>query len=172
MARKRQVSEPHQNRPLGDRKGLGTAGWKQVLVAGLPLLRRQRRWSQQDLADASGLHRETIGRLERSTIEQAAPMEHTLRALALAFNHDDLGAFWTALCAAAAEASQGVWVRLTSQQHELVMKFAQCSPEQQELICVLIAFFRAQVHPRVPGAEPVQEAEALLGLLKHRPSRS
>ena len=99
-------------------------------------------------------------------------MEHTLRALALAFNHDDLADFWTALCAAAAEASQGVWVRLTSQQHELIMKFAQCTPEQQELMHVLIAFFRAQSDPRLPGGEPVRQAEALLGLLKHRPSRS
>lgn len=146
--------------------------WKQALVSGLPRLRRQRHWTQHDLAEACGLHRETIGRLERPGKHTGDPLHHTLRALALAFNHDDLASFWTALCSAAAETTPGIWVYLNVRQHELIMKIEQCTPEQQELMHVLIAFFRAQLHPRLSGSEPLHDAEALLALLKHHPRRS
>ena len=157
--------------PLDDDIEQDEGGWKQALAAGLPRLRRRRHWTQHELADACGLHRETISRLERPGRRQGEPVHGTLRALALAFNHDDLAGFWTALCGAAAEASSGVWARLDLRQHELITKLGECTPEQQELVHVLIAFFRAQLHPQLPGSEPLRDVETLLALLKQRPRR-
>jgi len=165
------VDDGDPEAPLDDTTEQNKSGWKQALAAGLPRLRRRRHWTQHELADACGLHRETIGRLERPGRRHGEPGHSTLRALALAFNHDDLAGFWTALCGAAAEASSGGWVRLDLRQHELITKLGECTPEQQELVHVLIAFFRAQLHPRLPGSEPLRDAEALLALLKQGPRR-
>lgn len=69
---------------------------------GLRRLRRARQWTQQNLAETSGLHRETISRWERDEYT-TAPSEATMSALATAFGFPNTFTFWDALYQAAAD---------------------------------------------------------------------
>jgi transcriptional regulator with XRE-family HTH domain len=150
-------------------RGTHERDWKRALEDGLPRLRHERRWTQQDLAEACGLHRETISRWERPGSTNSHPTNHTLRALALAFNHDDIVDFWTALCGAAAIEQGGSWLRLTTHQHQLVANFTVLTEVQQELVELLMLLFRTRLHGNVRGDRALDDVEALLALAKQRP---
>lgn len=153
----------------GNDAALVARDWNRMLERGLPRLRRQRRWTQHDLAEASGLHRETISRLERPTGSRRHPSYHTLRALALAFNHDDLATFWQTLGNIAADDSAASWVEVTGRERQLIMGFATLTPEGQELIELIVALFRTRLEAHAGGDGVLDDMTALLALLHGRP---
>jgi len=110
-------------------------GWVQLLRGGLPHLRATQGWTQQDLAARSGLHRETIGRLERLAPTANRPSDATLTALASAFGYVQLSDLWTALHATVS-ALEPVHspLRLTTDVQDLIHAYLDCTAEQQQYL--------------------------------------
>ena len=111
---------------------------------GLRRLRRARQWTQQDLAETSGLHPETIGRWERGEYT-TAPSEATMSALATAFGFPSTFTLWDALyqAAAADEADAAEVVRVDRGTRRVVQMYLALSEPRRLYIESLVLHWHA-----------------------------
>ncbi len=109
-----------------------TDDWERVLKLGLAKLRGTRGWTQDDLAERSGLHRRTIIRLEQPEAPHSHPNRETITALARAFGYVRLSDLWIVLQEAAAATPDAPLV-VGERVRQMVLAFLDCSPRQQQV---------------------------------------
>lgn len=145
---------------------LGTGSeWLQLLAQSLEALRRVREMTQQDLADQSGLNRETIGRIERGLVRTKL-QQSTVSALAAAFGYATLSQFWEALQRARDTAivrGSGT-LALDVRTYRILTAFQELSPIQKDLVEAVVTQLLANIRAQRTGEESLCNLPNFVGL--------
>ncbi len=128
--------------------------WLVLLHQGLDSLRRSHELTQQQLAEASGLNRETIGRIERGLVRTKL-QQATVAALAAAFKCSTLFEFREAL-----QRSRNLGVirnttalQIDARSHRLLLAFQELSPAQKDTAEAVVMRLLANVRAHRVGEE-------------------